>query len=167
MTRFLMAAVVVGTVGATALAGGPPPVYVVADDVKVETAGGPERVTIRGSFIRLADVRKYEYGKPFQGFVVLKLDETKANECRAEWKEWAKAAGTGKVVAVGTCGEAGTMLTVKIHEPGDKATGPDGTYTPGFLGQLDLPGRGWSDEEPVKALQAFVKERKPARGPRQ
>jgi hypothetical protein len=167
MTRFLMTVAATVGLGATALAGGPPPVYVVVDDVKVETASGPERVTIRGSFVRLADVRTYEYGKPVQGFVILNLDEKKAAECRAEWKDWAKAAGTGKVVAVGTCGEAGAMLNVHIHEPGDKATVPNGTYTPGFLGKLDLPGRGWSDEEPVKALQAFVKESKTARRTRQ
>src|SRR5262245_65656966 len=164
MTRFLMAVGAAAGLGATAIAGGPPPVYVVADEVKVETTGGPERVTIRGSFIRLSDVRKYEYGKPAQGFVCFTLDEKKAAECRAEWTEWAKAAGTGKVVAVGMCGEAGAMLTAKIHEPGDKATGPDGAYTPGFLGKLDAPGRAWADEDPMKALRAFVKERKEARG---
>jgi hypothetical protein len=167
MTRFLMTVAATVGLGATVLAGGPPPMYVVVDDVKIETAGGPERVTIRGSFIRLADVQKYEYGKPVQGFVILSLDEKKAAESRAEWKEWEKAAATGKVVAVGMCGDAGTMLTVKIHEPADKATGPDATYTAGFLGKLDLPGRGWSNEEPVKALLAFVKENKTARGTRQ
>ena len=51
MTRFLMAvaAAVVGV--GTACAGGPPPVYVVADKVTVEA----DRVTIHGSFIRLKE----------------------------------------------------------------------------------------------------------------
>jgi hypothetical protein len=167
MTRFLMVAVAAALVGAVAQAGGPPPVYVVVDEVTVSTSGGPERVTIRGSFVRLKEGPGYQYGKPVYGFVSLGLDEKKAAECRAEWKEWAKAAGTGKVVAVGSCGEAGSLLTVKIHEPGDKAAGPDATYTPGYLGKLDPPARGWSDEEPVKALLAFVKERRAARPARE
>jgi hypothetical protein len=167
MTRFLMAVAAAVVIPAMAHAGGPPPMYVVVDDVAVSTTGGPERVTIRGSFIRLKEGPGYEYGKPVRGFVCLSLDAKKAAECRAEWKEWAKAAGTGKVLAVGMCGEGGNLLTVKIHEPGDKAAGPDATYTPGHLGKLDPPGRGWSDQEPVKALLAFVKEQRAARTARE
>src|SRR5262245_62272325 len=111
MTRFLIAVAAAAGLGATAIAGGPPPVYVVADEVKVETTGGPERVTIRGSFVRLSDVRKYEYGKPAQGFVCLTLDEKKAAECRAGWKEGAKAAGTGTGVAGASGGGDGTGWT--------------------------------------------------------
>lgn len=166
MTRFLVAVAAAAVSGAAALAGGPPPLYVVVDDVKVETSGGPERVTIRGSFVRLSDVQKYEYGKPVRGFVCLGLDEKKAVECRAEWKLWAKMAGTGKVVAVGTCAECGTLLTVKIHEPGDKTAGPDATYSPGFLGKPESIGQGWSDQNAVKALLAFVEEQKSGRVPR-
>src|SRR5262245_1966878 len=121
MARFLVAVAAVVVLGATARAGGPPPVYVVVAKVTVDTSGGPERVTIRGSFVRLTGGPKYEYGKPAEGFVCLGLDEKKAAECRAEWKEWAKAAGSGKVVAVGMCGEAGTLLTAKIHLAGDTA----------------------------------------------
>ena len=163
MARFLVAAAAVVVVGAAARAGGPPPVYVVVDTVTVEASGGPERVTIQGSFIRLTGGPGYRYGKPVRGFVRLALDETKASECRAEWKEWAKAAGTGKVVAVGMCGEAGTLLTATIHDAGDGAAGPDGTYTPGHLQKLSPPGGDWSREEPVKALLTFVRDRTAAR----
>ncbi len=163
MARFLMAAAVVFVVGAMARAGGPPPVYVVVDKVTVEASGGPERVTIHGSFVRLKGGPGYQYGAPAEGFVCLALDEAKASECRAEWKEWAKAAGTGKVVAVGMCGEAGTLLAAKIHRPGDKAAGPDGTYAPGHLHKPGPTGGDWSREEPVKALLAFVKGRAAAR----
>jgi hypothetical protein len=160
MTRYLVAIAATVGLGATAQAGGPPPMYVVVDDVVVATSGGPERVTIRGSFVRLKEGPGYEYGKPVQGFVCLSLNELKAEECRTEWKEWAKATGTGKVVAVGMCDEGGKLLTVKIHEAGDKSAVPDATYTPGHLGKIDPPGKGWSDEPAVKALLAFAKENK-------
>src|SRR5262249_50299808 len=130
MARFLVAVAVVVAVGATARAGGPPPGYVVVDKVTVGASGGPERGTIHGSFSRLKGGPGYQYGKPAAGFVRRALDEKKAAECRAEWTEWAKAAGTGKPVAVGMCGEAGTLLAAKIHRPGDTAAGPDATYTP-------------------------------------
>jgi hypothetical protein len=141
-------------------------VFVVVDKVTVESAGGPERVTIRGSFIRVKDGTEYEYGRPVEGYVCLALDPKKAAACRTEWEKWSKAAGTGKAVAVGSCGEAGALLTAKIHEPGEKAAGPDATYTPGHLENFDPPGRGWSEQKPVKDLLAFVQERRAARAGR-
>src|SRR5262245_53203762 len=98
MTRFLMAVVAMAVFGTVTEAGGPPPMYVVVDEVTLATSGGIERVTIRGSFIRVKDGPDYNYGKPVKGFVCLSLDEKKAADCRAEWKKWAKAAGTGKAV---------------------------------------------------------------------
>jgi hypothetical protein len=163
MTRFLVALSAAVVLGATAQAGGPPPMYVVVDKVTVESSGGPERITIRGSFIRLNDREEYKYGKPVEGFVCLSLDEKKAAECRAEWKRWAQAAGTGKAVAIGICGEGGAMLKVTIRGPAEKATGPDATYTVGHLDNFDPPGKGWSDQKPVKELLAFVKDRRAAR----
>ena len=166
MKRFLMTVAAVVAVGAAAEAGGPPPVYVVVDQVTVDSAGGPERVTIRGSFIRLKDRTEYEYGQPVEGYVCLAIDPKKAADCRAEWAKWAKAAGTGKAVAVGACGDAGSLLTVTIHKPGERATGADATYTVGHLENFDPPGRGWSDQKAVKDLLAFVKERRAARAGR-
>src|SRR5688500_3169912 len=163
MARFLTTIVAATVLGATARGGGPPPVFVVVDKMTVESSDGPERITIRGSFIRLTDRSEHTYGKPVEGFVCLRLDETKAAECRAEWKQWAKAAGTGKAVAVGACGEAGAMLKVTIHGPGEKAARPDATYTVGHLDNFDPPGKGWSDQKPVKELLAFVKDRRAAR----
>ena len=162
MNRFLIAVAAAVALASQVHAGGPPPMYVVVDEVTIATSGGVERVTIRGSFIRVKDRPEHEYGKPLKGFVCLSLDEKKAAECRAEWKKWAKATGTGKAVAVGICSEGGAMLTVKIHEPGDKSTGPDAIYTPGHLDNFDPPGKGWSDQPAVKTLLAFVKEQKVA-----
>jgi hypothetical protein len=163
MTRFLIAVAAV-TIASTVRAGGPPPVYVVIDEVITEPSDKPERVTIRGSFIRVEKDHSYDYGKPVEGVVCLSLDPKKADACRAEWKTLAKAAGTGKAVAVGICSEAGAFLKVKIHKPDEKPTTPDGTYTPGHLTAKDANGTEWWTNEPaVKAVQAFAKERKDAK----
>lgn len=158
MTRllFTLAAVVLG--GGAATAGGPPPVYVVADKVTIEA----DKVTIHGSFIR-RDARGY--GKPVEGVVCLGLNEKKAAQCRDEWKHWQKAAGTGRAISVGMCGEGGALMTVQIHAPGEVIKAPDAVYTPGLhLGAVSK--QEWEDEPPVKALLAFVKETKAARAGR-
>lgn len=162
MTRFLMTLAVVAVVGATARAGGPPPVYVVVDEVTTEASAGGERITIRGSFTRVKAGPGYEYTPPVRGFVRLSLDKAKEAACRAEWAAWAKAAGTGKVVAVGLCSQAGALLTADVHKPGDRPAGPDPVYTPGHLDTaVKAAGdRGWADEPAARALLAFVE--KPA-----
>ena len=163
MRRYLVSVVSTIVLGATAWAGGPPPAYVVVDRVVLEpSATAPERIRIEGSFIRLENVRRYEYGKPVHGFVYLSLEPGKEKECRAEWAKWQKAAGTGKVVTVGSCHDAGTFLTTKIHKPDDKVAKPDATYTTGRLGAF---GTLYADdhllrEPPVRDLLAFVKARK-------
>jgi hypothetical protein len=169
MVRSITAMVTVAAtiaVGSRALAGGPPPVYMVVERVVIEPAGeSPERITIWGSFIRQEKGRESNYGKPVEGFISLSLDPKKAMESRNEWKRWEKAAGTGKVVAVGMCGEAGTFLTVKIHEARDRVSTTDAMYTPGHLGAND-PQAGeeaWANQPAVKALLAFVKKRSEGR----
>jgi hypothetical protein len=165
-----MAAVAAVGFGATALAGGPPPVYVVVDKVTLElSADAPERIKIEGCFVRLLeDTRTYEYGKPVEGFVYLSLDAAKAKETREEWAKWQKAAGTGKAVAVGSCREAGSFLTVKIRKPGDRVDKPDAVYAPEYLGRF---GSLYADgarvqESPVKDLLAFAKARPKPTDPR-
>jgi len=142
---------------ALAQAGGPPPVYVVVDKVVLEPSGGaPERIKIHGCFVRLADTKKYEYGKPVEGYVYLSLGGDAAT-ARAEWETWRKAAGTGKVVAVGLCSQAGALLTVSIHKPDERVAKPDAGYTPGHL---SAPAEmSWDKESPVQDLLAFAKAR--------
>jgi hypothetical protein len=166
MTRYLMTLTVAAVgFGAAAEAGGPPPVYVVVDKVTLEpSAGAPERIKIAGSFVRVDGARSYKYGKPVEGYVYLSLGEGRQAETRAEWERWQKAAGTGKVVAVGSCGEAGSLLTVTIRKPDERTTKPDAVYTPGHLGTrgyLYASGDGVR-EAPVRELLAFVKERRDA-----
>jgi hypothetical protein len=147
-----------------ALAGGPPPVYVIVDRVEIEPAlTAPERIRIAGSFIRLED-DGHRYGKPVEGFVYLGIGADPA-AAKAEWEKWSKAAGTGKVVAVGSCHLAGTMLTATIHKPTDRPTKPDANYTPDFLekfGQFYAAG-DLLKEKPVQDLVKFAKERRTAR----
>ena len=155
--------------GTAVQAGGPPPVYVVVDKVVLEpSADAPERIRIEGSFVRLENLQRYEYGKPVQGYVYLSLEAGKEKECRAEWAKWQKAAGTGKAVAVGACHEAGCLLTTKIHKMDEKVDKPDAVYTTGHLGtigQLYADG-DWQRELPVRDLLAFVKARKNEPTPR-
>ena len=61
MTRYLMVIVAAMAFGATALAGGPPPVYVVVNKVTLEpSAGSPERIKIEGCFVRLEQGTRHE-----------------------------------------------------------------------------------------------------------
>jgi hypothetical protein len=163
MTRnFVIGLAVLGGLAAAVEAGGPPPVYVVVDKVVLgPTADAPTRIQIWGSFVRLENDREYRYGKPVEGFVDLGLDPRKAAETRVEWVKWQKAAGTGRVVAVGSCHEAGTLLTVKIRKPGERPERPDATYTPDRLerfGGMYVDG-DLEREAAVQSLLAFVKER--------
>jgi hypothetical protein len=161
MTRWFFALLAAAATLGAARAGGPPPVYVVVDTVTLEpTAGAPDRIKISGSFVRLDDVKKYEYGKPVEGYVYLSLPATDAAKARAEWETWRKAAGNGKVVGVGSCGEAGAFLTVSIHKSTEKTAQPDLAYTPGILDRW--PERDVQQLEPARALLAFVKARKVA-----
>src|SRR5581483_1143190 len=126
MARYLMVALAGVVCGSAASAGGPAPVYGVVDKVVREpSADGADRIRIEGCFVRLEDAREYRYGKPVEGYVYLSIAPGKEKECRAEWEKWPKAAGTGKAVCVGSCGEAGPFLTVTIHKPGEKVEKPD------------------------------------------
>jgi hypothetical protein len=164
MKRFSVTIAALVVFAATAQAGGPPPMYVVVDKVVLEpSATAPERIRIEGSFVRLANVPRYEYGKPFHGFIYLSIEPGKEKECRAEWAKWQKAVGTGKAVSVGACHEAGTFLTTKIYKDGEKVTKPDAVYSIEKLGAFGPSLYAEGDlvrESPVRDLLAFAKARK-------
>jgi hypothetical protein len=167
MTRYLMAAAALVAFGTTAWAGGPPPVYVVVDKVTLEpSADAPERIKIEGCFVRLEEsTRDYKYGKPVEGYVYLSIAPGKEKECRAEWAKWQKAAGTGKVVAVGSCNDGGSFLMVRIRKPGERVDKPDAVYA---TERLERFGGLYADgdlvrESPVTDLLAFVKAREKAK----
>jgi len=148
-------------IAASARAGGPPPVYVVVDKVVLEPKGdAPDRVQIWGSFTRIENRSYDHYSKPVYGYVSLNIDLAKDAECRAEWTKWQQAAGNGKAVAVGSCGEAGAFLNVAIHQPEEKQNKPDAVYVPGQLERFgDMYARGEYDQTPhVKELLSFAKQ---------
>lgn len=164
MTRCVLAIAAAVLVAAEAHAGGPPPVYVVVSKVVVEPGDGTAGwVRIEGSFVRLeSGTGEYRYGKPVEGFVYLSAPEGKDAETRAEWEKWKSAAGTGKVVAVGSCGDGGAVMRAPIHKAGERVAKPDAEYTLGHLerfGQLYATG-GLEREPPVRDLVAFVKARR-------
>lgn len=178
MARYLAVAVFVLALGTGAWAGGPPPVYVVVDKVVLEpSADAPERIRIEGCFVRQTQdlLRQVQQGglpwektytKPGEGYVYMSIEPGKEKECRAEWAKWQKAAGTGKVVAVGACVVAGSLRDVKIHKLDEKTTRPDAVYTTDYL---EAGGQSYVDEdrndtfgirfEPVKELVTFAKTR--------
>jgi hypothetical protein len=148
---------------AVARAGGPPPVYVVVDKVVLEPkSDAPDRMQIWGSFTRIENRSYDHFSKPVYGYVDLSIDPAKQAESRAEWAKWQQAAGTGKAVAVGSCGEAGAFLNVAIHQPKEKQSNPDAVYVPGQLERFgDLYARGEYDSTPhVKELLSFAKQRR-------
>jgi hypothetical protein len=76
-----------------------------------------------------------------------------------------KAAGTGKVVAVGACVVGGSLRNVKIRKLDEKTTRPDAVYTTDYLeagGQHYVEGQHATFGllfVPVKDLLAFAKAR--------
>jgi hypothetical protein len=183
MGRYLAVAVLALTFGSGAWAGGPPPVYVVVDKVVLEpNADAPERIRIEGCFVRQTDEllrevrengREWEstYSKPVEGYVYMSIEPGQEKECRAEWTKWQKAAGTGKVVAVGGCVVGGSLRTVKIRELNEKTTRPDAVYTTDYL---EAGGQSYVEDNgeratfglrfaPVKAVLAFAKARQKTR----
>lgn len=166
MIRSLLTALAIVVGLGTVQAGGPPPMYVVVDEVVVEPAkGDPELVIIRGVFARLKDGKGVEYAAPVEGAIHLSLNKDQSAEWEKELKAWSKAAGTGKVVPVGMCGDAGTFLAVKIRKVDERPKTADAAYTPGHVGETETKSgkQTWDDMEPVKALQTLVKERKSAK----
>src|SRR5882724_11617901 len=110
--KWILAAVFVIATSALAHAGGPPPMYVVVDKVVFE----PEkRVSgwkqIWGTFTRAEKVvdkagnASFVFTKPVYGYVYLSLPKNQDSKLMEELKDWEKAAGTGKAVAVGSCGD--------------------------------------------------------------
>jgi hypothetical protein len=162
MMRYLLVVIALVGIGTTARAGGPPPLYVVVDKVVLEpSVDAPERIRIEGSFVRVQTPERYEYGKPVSGYIYLSLEAGKEKECRAEWAKWQKAAGTGKVVNVGSCGQAGTFLATPIHKLSEPVNKPDAAYSTGQLGVFGnvYAEGGLARQAPVQELLDFVKAR--------
>jgi hypothetical protein len=167
--KWILAALLVITTSALAQAGGPPPMYVVVDKVVFE----PDKrvsgwIQIWGTFTRTEKVvdkagnSSTVFSKPIYGYVYLSLPKNYDSKLIEELKDWEKSAGSGKAVTVGSCGDAGSMLKVPIHQPNETVTLPDAVYTTEFLrlwGDLYATGQ-LANQPEVKALLKYAKERK-------
>ncbi len=143
-----MCAAIVVSMTAAAFAGGPPPMYVVVD--KVETTqckGSLSSIRIWGTFTRIENARSDKFTKPVRGYIEFGYGSD------ADAPKWKKAAGTGKVVMVGSCHEAGAFLTVPIRTS-DKDARPETPYPKDVLERFgELYADGKLEKEPhVKAL---------------
>ena len=155
MRKMMCAAIIAAMTAATAFAGGPPPMYVVVD--KVETTqckGSLSSIRIWGAFTRLENERGEKYARPIRGYIEFGYGSD------ADAPKWQKAAGTGKVVAVGSCHDAGAFLTAPIHigRPSEKDNRVDTPYPKDKLerwGSLYADGDLLKQPE-VKALLAFA-----------
>jgi len=125
-------------------------------------------VQIWGSFTRYeksidkAGKEVYAYSKPVYGYVYLSLPAQTDKKLQDELQDWEKAAGTGKAVAVGSCGDAGCLLKCPIRQPKDTVEKPDMNYTTGHLKVFgDMYANGDYNRYPeVAALLKFAKDRK-------
>lgn len=167
--KSILAALFVIGVSSLAYAGGPPPMYVVVDKVVLEPGKKvPGWVQIHGSFTRL-EVNKEKqasgmdhYSKPARGYLFLSLPADMNAEMQKELKEWQAAAGTGKAVAVGSCGDAGPMLDCAIRIRSETVTKPDAAFKAGLLKRFgDVYATDWLAKRPeVITLLTFAKNTK-------
>lgn len=167
--KWILAALFVISSSTLAYAGGPPPMYVVVDKVVIEPEKRvPGWIQIWGTFTRTersvdkAGNASMVFTKPVYGYVYLSLPKNHDSKLIEELKDWEKAAGSGKAVAVGSCGDAGSMLKVPIRLPNETINQPDAIYTTEFLrlwGDLYASGQ-LANQPEVKALLKFSKERK-------
>jgi hypothetical protein len=167
--RWILLALLVLGVTSEVQAGGPPPMYVTVDKVVLEPGvKSPRWVQIWGCITRSersvdsTGQARDKFSQPTYGYLFLSLPSNEQNKVQTELEDWKKAAGAGKAVAVGICGEAGSFLKCAIHQPPEKASEPDASYTPG---QLKLFGSLYADDAlakrpEVKALLKFASEHK-------
>jgi hypothetical protein len=139
--------------GATAARGsGALGVIAVIDKVVSEPSGeAPERIRVWGTFVfaREEAGKATDYGLPAYGFLYYTSAAGKETECRREWEEMRKAAGTGSVI-----GWADSSLGIplgKVRRPGAPAGEPD-PYPLGF-GLLKFARE--STSAPVRSLRTI------------
>lgn len=166
-TKAMLAAFLMLATSVMAYAGGPPPVYVVVSKVVLDSSSKqPGTLQIWGYYSRMNINKDGSFGegytKPTYGYIYLSIKDFQNKEFQADLKDWQSAAGTGKAVAVGSCGDAGAMLKSPIHDAKEQMAKPDAEYTTGKLKLFgDLFARGDSKHEPhVAALIKYANEQK-------
>jgi hypothetical protein len=135
MRRTLLAAVVgVLALGGTARASDPVGIYARIDKVVLEPKDDkPERAQVWGVFRFAVKKSNIEYSAPVHGYLYYSLAPGKADDCRREWADMKKVAGTGQVIAfTSRYGEKGTL-----HKASEKPDKPEAYPITDGLHKLD------------------------------
>jgi hypothetical protein len=113
MKRVLLAALAAGSLASAARASDPVGIYALVDKVVFEPSSGPaERARIWGAFC-LATRRSDEYAPPQRGYLYVTTPRGKEADCRKEWADLKRVAGTDQVIALGSRYES----KVTVHRP--------------------------------------------------
>ncbi len=106
--------------GAAARASDPAGIYALVDRIELQpNEQNPERIKLWGAFC-LAAGRGDEYLPPAQGYMYFSLVKDHERECRAEWADFERIAGTGQCVAFGNrYGVKGGVRQAKLHSKPD------------------------------------------------
>jgi hypothetical protein len=138
--------------GAAARASDPAGIYALVDRVELQpNEQNPERIKLWGAFC-LAAGRGDEYLPPAQGYMYFSLVKDHERECRAEWADFERVAGTGQCVAFGNrYGVKRGVRQAKLHgvRQAKLHSKPDAPADPRRIGQLitDLDNKQFSVRE--------------------
>jgi hypothetical protein len=115
MKRVLLAALAAAFLASAARASDPVGIYALIDKVVLEPSSGPaERAKIWGAFC-LHTGRSDEYAPPQRGYLHLAAPRGREADCRKEWADLKRVAGTDQVIALGSRYE--TKVSVRRPRP--------------------------------------------------
>jgi hypothetical protein len=137
MKRPIFCAVALAIAGMNAAqASDPAGVYARIDRINLEpNEQAPERIQIWGAFA-LASGRGDSYREPECGYLYFQMVPGKEKQCRAEWADFQRVAGTGECVAFGNrYGNKFTIRTVPVNVT--RATAADQSKINQWIADLD------------------------------
>jgi hypothetical protein len=110
---------------ATAKASDPVGIYARVDRVWMEpNEQAPERIKVWGAF-SMAAGRGDTYLAPECGYLYFQIDPSHEKQCRAEWTDFKRVAGTGQIIAFGNRYRTKlTVRTVPLTTPQNSAADP-------------------------------------------
>jgi hypothetical protein len=146
-------------------ASSPVGLYAIVDKVETDAGDGqPTKVIVHGVFIKADRSSKSGYSEPIEGYFYWAIDEEYEKECREEWAELAKLAGSGDVIATGSW----SVREQRVRPAGETPEKPDAyKLNFGVLRLTDsskpVQGKGLRGRpEHVKKLLAFPRVKSPA-----
>ena len=141
----LLTVVALLALSGAARASDPVGIYGLVEKVVLEpSADKPERVQVWGTFALAVPGRGEEYSKPAPGYLYFSVTPGKEDQCRKEWADLKKVAGTDQCVAFGSRYKKASAIHKADEKPKDPVQYPVG------MGVVKL-----SDSQPMaKALKA-------------